>query len=115
MGYYTTLNGELYLSRVPSIEVWDTIYTELESFYLLSERDPSNTIYFGGVESKFYNLKNDASSLVCILEQVGITVSGEIICVGEGQPDIWRLVFKGGSVKSESPRIVWPDGTEYKA
>lgn len=114
MGYYTTLNGEINLSREPSIEVWETIHAQLDSFYLMSERYPSRSIYFDGANSKFYNLKKDASTFVCILEQVGITATGTVVCVGEEQPDIWRLVFKDGTVTTETARMVWPDGSEYR-
>lgn len=113
MGYYTTLNGEITLSREPSIEVWFHI-SQLDSFYFIEEYVPSRHISFDGLDGKFYNLKNDASALINILDQVGISAGGEIVCVGEEQPDIWRLVFTGGTVVREDTKIVWPDGTEYR-
>lgn len=113
MGYYTRLDGEINLSSAPDIEVWFSI-SQMDSFYFLEDYTPSRHISFEGLEGKFYHLEKDSSSLINILGQVGISAGGKIVCVGEEQPDIWRLVFTGGTVVREDTKIVWPDGTEYR-
>lgn len=113
MGYYTTLNGTLYLSGEPSLEVWEKI-TDLNALYFLASDSTDTVIEYDFIDGKFYGLEDDINSLVGILGQVGISVKGVIECVGEEQPDIWRLVVKDGSVIREGVRMVWPDGSEYR-
>lgn len=113
MGYYTTLNGGMHLSSTPSFEVWDKMHN-LDSLYFIAEQEtPTTFIDFGGLSGKFYNLEGDIKSMVATLSDVGITVQGAIECVGEEQPDIWRLVVDNGTVVRETARMLWPDGTEY--
>lgn len=114
MGYYTTLTGSLLLSSIPSFEVWDKIHN-LDSLYFMAEQEtPMTFIDFGDLSGKFYNLEGDIKSLVGTLSEVGITVQGAIECVGEEQPDIWRLVVDNGTVTRETARMLWPDGSEYR-
>lgn len=110
MGYYTAVTGDLRWSQPLTPEQLAVIKNLYEFEYGADEYG----IYFDGEQSKRYDLVDQCKEVVAILGRYKIEVTGILVAIGEEQPDIWRLVFKNGTVVREEVQMTWPDGTKYR-
>lgn len=67
--------------------------------------------YDSETPSKWYEWREDLGRLSRDFPDVTLKLSGE----GESQGDVWRAVFKAGTVKVIRPEMRWPTDTEVDA
>lgn len=112
MGYYSTCHGEVFFDPPISDELVKTIQDELPD--LEFHAAVSNEGLGDGKDSgKAYHLEEDSRELLDYLAREGSRATGWIIVEGEENTDVWRLIFKDGTITRENVKLIWPDGSEY--
>ena len=92
MGYYSTIEANIYLS--------DNV--EPEEFYRAMKETPfeEDNIYFDRIEDKDYIELDETVVKIYdrryVVEQLSHYVEGEITVYGEENTDIWKAEFYGG-------------------
>lgn len=116
MGYYTTFEGRLHVKPRFSESEVETLETYVETTFYGDVDVDETGITFERLHGKYYDFEDDIKSIVADLVSAGYEVSGSVVATGEESADIWRLVVTPGStVVKEKARLVWPDGSEYRA
>lgn len=132
MGYYSSIQGEMSLSRelthgevvaIEKLQAGDpgSSWFELDVFEN-EEETPSGRVTAKSADSiivayedsgKAYSALQELQVLISALPE-DVTLSGQFYRTGEESPDVSRYVLEedGRSVIEEEPRLVWPDGSE---
>jgi hypothetical protein len=117
MGYYSRARAEItYTPELPRYAVRGNplIYKYLEGDDITLDAE-WNTITAPEDEFKAYWIKDNLTELVAEILRVNpdTTFEGFIEIEGEGDgsgdPDVWRLKVKNGTVVEVRPKIVWPE------
>lgn len=118
MGYYTAFEGSLNFDPpILLLDQFNTLNKHVEDLFYSSPEVKlgPQSLEFDRPYGKFYGFEESVRTIVEELEKLGRNVHGTIVAEGEETGDIWRLVVRGGKVVKEDTKIVWPDGSEYRA
>ena len=102
MGYYTKIEGNIYVRPAFTTDQSDTFNEDSTDLYVDAEGD---LIPLWEEPSKYYGIVTEVQRLIDANPDRKFT--GYFECYGEEPGDIWRLVIKGRTATKVKARIVW--------
>lgn len=124
MGYYTSINGTITLSReLNHFETTTLLVKDMYGVYLqpaeISKIETPEGVFHKRVtkyvdfelEGKNYGFEEEFRNFIAELP-ADVTANGYVQGEGEEQGDVWRLYVKGREVRRVAAKLVWPEVAE---
>lgn len=89
----------------------ESVFSDLTYVFEIDE----DGLTASGEGGKVYHLQDEIEEMAKLAQKHRVLVNGIITVTGEEAGDIWRMVLKDSVAERQLTKIVWPDGTEYKA